>query len=326
MNQAPVAAKKRNLYCELRITPRMAHALREQSSVDGKLRGGAQFTKSDTMSDFGIFLRASAEPEFDKTVLAACSRSQLLIQHLFDPMRGSTMNPISTPDSKHQFSYKSVDSELANRLKKSANRIRGLMRRSLAEIGQELAAVKSKLDHGSWGPWLSHEFALSAKTAERYIRASEMLTKHNITGDIADTAIYVLAAPSTPVASRENILGRIQGGEKLTVRQIASEIAKAKQKVQATQPPSKALKKRVSGRTEEPSRSPPSKGHERKVIVARTARDELKRLHIDENGIKVSARLKIELHRIVIRSIIRKSAQVRGPIEPAKPLRAKSDW
>lgn len=71
-----------------------------------------------------------------------------------------------------------------------------------------LTEAKAIAGHGGWLPWLDREFGWSIPTAERFMRCHELATKNvNLTNlDIGVSALYALAAPSTPAAAREAVI------------------------------------------------------------------------------------------------------------------------
>jgi hypothetical protein len=45
-------------------------------------------------------------------------------------------------------------------------------------IGQRLAEVRTKLEHGSWLDWVEHELPFAPRTAQRYLQLSEWAAEH----------------------------------------------------------------------------------------------------------------------------------------------------
>jgi hypothetical protein len=100
----------------------------------------------------------------------------------------------------------------------------------VAEIGSRLTACKELLDHGDWLPFLEKEFGWSEDTAERFIQVAR-LTKQ--IPQIAEygiplSGVYLLAAKSTPPQAREEIIELAEAGEKVTVADVKTAIAKTK--------------------------------------------------------------------------------------------------
>jgi hypothetical protein len=60
----------------------------------------------------------------------------------------------------------------------TADRIRQRMTRTaqdIVEIGRELIAVKDRVGHGNFLPWIEREFRMSEDTAARFMNASGVL-------------------------------------------------------------------------------------------------------------------------------------------------------
>jgi hypothetical protein len=98
-------------------------------------------------------------------------------------------------------------------------------------IGRHLAEAR---DHapGFWLQWLESEFGWSDQTAYRYIHlfeARESSALHKLwSADLPLSALYVLAAPSTPEEACREIAERVEAGEKPTVAEIQETVGKAK--------------------------------------------------------------------------------------------------
>jgi DUF3102 family protein len=105
--------------------------------------------------------------------------------------------------------------------------------KNIIEIGQRLVDVRDHhLDHGEWLPWLKREFAWSRQTADRFIHVYAMRDQIAHVGNLNElplTALYLLAAPSTPDAVRQQIAARIEAGQKVSsVAEMKEAIEEAK--------------------------------------------------------------------------------------------------
>lgn len=97
--------------------------------------------------------------------------------------------------------------------------IKGLMRRAaqdIIEIGQKLIEVKARLGHGHFGDWLRAEFEWHQNTATNFMRVAEKFTNFVNVDQIAPSALYLLAAPSTPNSARDEALAQAEAGEPIT--------------------------------------------------------------------------------------------------------------
>lgn len=63
-------------------------------------------------------------------------------------------------------------------------------------IGRDLIAVKERLPHGQFLPWLEAEFGMSKITAQRFMGVAETYGDKSFTvKHLSPTALYELAAP-----------------------------------------------------------------------------------------------------------------------------------
>src|SRR3954467_148349 len=70
----------------------------------------------------------------------------------------------------------------------------------IIEIGNRLIAVKQRLQHGEWLPWLDREFGWSRQTADNFIHVAERFADLPTVGNlpIDAGALYLLAGPAVP--------------------------------------------------------------------------------------------------------------------------------
>jgi hypothetical protein len=127
-----------------------------------------------------------------------------------------------------------VDNDRSNdeiTLAEHAEAIRVLGRRvkgDVIEIGRRLTICRKLCGHGGWLPWLKREFGWSADTALRFMQVADFAENRNLRDlEIPVSGLYLLAAPSTPEAARDEVIERSEGGERLTSAQIKETIAKA---------------------------------------------------------------------------------------------------
>ena len=131
-------------------------------------------------------------------------------------------------DSKQMFSisnlkdfdYEILDRETQIAVKQKTFEIKGLIRQTaqeIVEIGQKLTEVKRQLKHGQFRSWLKSEFNWSISSATKFMQVSEQFKNINFTHfNFATSALYVLAAPSTPESAREYALEIASQGENIT--------------------------------------------------------------------------------------------------------------
>jgi hypothetical protein len=131
-------------------------------------------------------------------------------------------------------SHKEISSPLAEELETTARRVRKRltnMTTDAIEIGRELEAVKLRLHHGQFLNWVETACELSPRTAQLMMRASEWAEgKHEIVSHLEPTAIYLLTAPSTPDAVRQEVLSRLEEGKRPAPNVVKQMIQAARQK------------------------------------------------------------------------------------------------
>jgi hypothetical protein len=117
-------------------------------------------------------------------------------------------------------------------LQEHAQAIRTLGKRVVAdviEIGRRLVDAKKLCGHGNWLPWLNREFGWGETQARNFIRVYEMSKSANFVDlDLPISALYLLAAPSTPPAVRKEVLDRAASGESLSHKEVRTAVTQAK--------------------------------------------------------------------------------------------------
>ncbi|WP_138505852.1 DUF3102 domain-containing protein [Nostoc sp. PA-18-2419] len=137
------------------------------------------------------------------------------------------------------FDYQILDCKQRIVIQQRTGEIKECLRRSaqdIWEIGHKLAEVRSQLKHGQFETWLKAEFGWSRRTAYNFINVYETLAEPASLAqiDIATSALYLLAAPSTPQNVREEILQRAHQGKTITYKSIRQVIKEEKSKLIST--------------------------------------------------------------------------------------------
>ncbi len=135
------------------------------------------------------------------------------------------------------FNYNSLPSREAQELRDSAYEVRGLIKRTIQDImiiGARLMRAKEMLgSHEDFSAWLQLEFKMTYQTAMNFMRVHERF------GDLHDgafkkflnlpvSALYELAAPSTPDSVVVEVGNRLDAGERVKISEIAALKAEAK--------------------------------------------------------------------------------------------------
>ncbi|WP_052055511.1 DUF3102 domain-containing protein [Myxosarcina sp. GI1] len=125
--------------------------------------------------------------------------------------------------SDESFEYTLLDDETRSLVWQRASEIKNLMRltaENIINIGKKLTEVKEQLRHGSFQRWLRTEFEWSEQTARQFMQvyrwAETLENKNFVFSQLATSALYLLAAPSTPSAAREEVMSLVDAGEKVT--------------------------------------------------------------------------------------------------------------
>lgn len=150
-----------------------------------------------------------------------CHDRNLKILKIFDlNSRVIFMSVDVTLQDGQRFDYASLDADTCQFVQQQTGEIRNLMKRTaqgIIEIGRKLIAVKARLGHGRFGNWLAAEFEWTWKTATRFMNVAEQFNFDNLSNlDIAPSALYILAAPSTPKVVCEELIARALAGEPIT--------------------------------------------------------------------------------------------------------------
>lgn len=137
-------------------------------------------------------------------------------------------------DLQLAFDYQQVPEAYRTEVQKKTAEIRILVKQTgqgIIEIGQRLIEVKEMLPHGAWLPWLETEFGWNERHAQRLINVAERFKYDNLSDlTIAPSALYLLAAPSTPEEVRAEAIEIAEAGEKVD-HKTAQELKQAHKQI-----------------------------------------------------------------------------------------------
>jgi hypothetical protein len=118
------------------------------------------------------------------------------------------------------FDYQELDAETRIVVQQRTEEIKVLVRRSaqhIIDIGNKLIDVKARLGHGHFGNWLDSEFGWSDFTARQFMNVAAKFKNENFSDlNFGASALYLLAAPSTPEPARIEAIERARKGETIT--------------------------------------------------------------------------------------------------------------
>ena len=125
------------------------------------------------------------------------------------------------PNNNSVFDYSFLDKKQIDFVQKKASEIKRLLRRTaqdIFDVGQYLNEVKEQLPHGKFNAWIKTEFGWSKSMALRFMRVATRFRSTNLAQiDIVHSALYALAAPSTPEEATLEAIERASEGEKITL-------------------------------------------------------------------------------------------------------------
>lgn len=124
---------------------------------------------------------------------------------------------------EEDFQYRQLNSKTRAIVWQRTAEIKSLIRltaENIIAIGQKLVEVKNQLEHGNFQTWLRSEFEWSEQTARQFMqvyRWSQTIENKNfVFSNLATSALYLLAAPSTSLQAKQKILYLVEAGEKIT--------------------------------------------------------------------------------------------------------------
>ncbi len=95
--------------------------------------------------------------------------------------------------------------------------------RNVYEAGELLQEQKRRIPDGTWLKWLTTELGWSERKAQMVMSIPARLTRDEyvaLARDLPDSALYELAAESTPPEALERVRERLDNDERLTVRDV----------------------------------------------------------------------------------------------------------
>lgn len=126
------------------------------------------------------------------------------------------------------FDYGALDQDTQVLVRLRAGEIKSLAKRvagDIVEIGGKLAEVKDRIG-GNFNDWLSAEMGWSERTAYNFIAVWQKFSSANFAlENVATSALYLLAAPSTPPEAVEVAKQIAESGEQVT-HGVAKEIVR----------------------------------------------------------------------------------------------------
>jgi hypothetical protein len=142
--------------------------------------------------------------------------------------RAAKPEPATVRRRDKAFDYSALKGTQRTKVEKHTENIHRCLKASvldLLNLGTCLIEVKQILPHGQFGPWLEVEFGLSPSTAKNMMRAAERFKSTNFVDlNIAPSALYLLAAPSTPPEIAGKFIKRAVNGRAVTHGEVKKEV------------------------------------------------------------------------------------------------------
>ena len=148
-----------------------------------------------------------------------------------------TLESVQQPaDELLKFDYNGLESDTQTLVQQHTQEIKDNLRETnsiIWGIGRNLSEIRNLLKPRCFKVWLESEFRWSRPTAYNYINVYKAfpsgLTIRHL--PIDPTALYRLAAPSTPESARLEAVERADSGERITLKAAKSIIGSKKQKL-----------------------------------------------------------------------------------------------
>lgn len=135
--------------------------------------------------------------------------------------------------SRLSYDYGLIPAEQRNQVQDAAVEIVQAGRRAqddLMKIGQRLIEVKELLEHGQFQEWCETEFQMTARTARNMMNVAKVFgDKTETVSVLSDSAMYLLAAPSTPEEARVEVIEQAQQTGKSPTKSEVQETIKKHQ-------------------------------------------------------------------------------------------------
>jgi hypothetical protein len=136
--------------------------------------------------------------------------------------------PVSIAIAPIRFDYSAVAADVAGQMRAAAHHIQQLLHAAHYDVGRELLGIKKQIEHGQFIDWVERECQMQIRTAERAMMAADMVEKNDNLSYLPQDGVLALAARSTPAPVVNQIIERVDAGERPSAAQIKEQIAAAK--------------------------------------------------------------------------------------------------
>jgi hypothetical protein len=118
-----------------------------------------------------------------------------------------------------RFDYAALDEQTRTLVRQRLKEVRGIAPQTAQDvvaIGRKLIEVKERLPRGRFSHWLAGEIEWSPRMAYNFIAAAERFGDCPHLSRVLPSALYLLAATSTPETARQEAVARAAAGEEIT--------------------------------------------------------------------------------------------------------------
>ena len=132
----------------------------------------------------------------------------------------SKVTSISNRSEIKSFNYQQLNPKVRDEIQELTVDIKSRLRRCAQDIyviGRNLCQIKQQLKHGEFRIWLKSEFDWSVSAANKFMHVSQRFHLDDLEEvEISPSALYMLAAPSTPQEVRTQALTKAKQGQTIT--------------------------------------------------------------------------------------------------------------
>jgi DUF3102 family protein len=167
---------------------------------------------------------------------------------------GEALVPLTNADPSYDgfvaptFDYAALEISVADEMRQAAERVCSLMRSSVIDVGRELIAAKGRVERGQFVKWVEAECQLNIRTAQRMMQAAEIVEKNDKLSLLNPSSLYMLAAPSTPASSLEQVRQELDAGKVPSYRAVRGIIGNDRYRLKTERRAAASAKKRKLSR------------------------------------------------------------------------------
>jgi hypothetical protein len=125
--------------------------------------------------------------------------------------------PATSAGIKSTFDYNWLAPADAASLRQHANKLRGLIAKSTADmigVGRDLRLIKDQLSHGQFTGWVEQEIGIGIRTAQTYMQMARLAEGKNETVSLLPpSTVRMLAAKSTSPEIVQQVMSRADSGD-----------------------------------------------------------------------------------------------------------------